>query len=71
MKYGFILPHGDVHTTPKLAERVVAAGWDAVFTPDSISIETEQYPATGGMWGSDVTMEDVRRLIEQGLPRDG
>ncbi len=48
MKYGFIIPRGDVHTIPELAERVEAAGWDAVFIPDSISIETEEYPATDG-----------------------
>ncbi len=48
MKYGFIIPRGDVHTIPELAERVEAAGWDAVFIPDSISIETEQHPATDG-----------------------
>lgn len=48
MKYGFIIPRGDVHTIPELAENVEAAGWDAVFIPDSISIETEQYPATEG-----------------------
>ncbi len=48
MKYGFIIPHGDVHTIPKLAESVEAAGWDAVFIPDCISIETEDYPATEG-----------------------
>jgi hypothetical protein len=46
MKYGFIIPRGDVHTIPELAEKVEAAGWDAVFIPDCISIETEQYPAT-------------------------
>jgi hypothetical protein len=46
MKYGFIIPRGDVHTIPELAEKVEASGWDAVFIPDCISIETEQYPAT-------------------------
>ena len=46
MKYGFIIPRGDVHTIPELAEKVEAAGWDAVFIPDCISIETDQYPAT-------------------------
>ncbi len=34
MKYGFIIPFGDVRTIPKLAESVEAAGWDAVFIPD-------------------------------------
>lgn len=48
MKYGFIIPRGDVPTIAELAERVEAAGWDAVFIPDSISIETEQYPASDG-----------------------
>ncbi len=46
MNYGFIIPHGDVQTIPELAEQVEAAGWDAVFIPDCISIEGEQYPAT-------------------------
>ena len=46
MNYGFIIPRGDVQTIPDLAEQVEAAGWDAVFIPDCISIEAEQYPAT-------------------------
>ena len=46
MKYGFIIPGGDVHTIPELAQKAEAAGWDAVFIPDCISIETDQYPAT-------------------------
>lgn len=46
MNYGFIIPRGDVQTIPELAEQVEAAGWDAVFIPDCISIEAEQYPAT-------------------------
>jgi hypothetical protein len=48
VKYGFIISQGDVHTIPELAENVEAAGWDAVFIPDCISIETEAYPATEG-----------------------
>jgi luciferase-like monooxygenase len=48
MKYGFIIPHGDVHTIPELAEQVEVAGWDAVFIPDCISIETDQYAPTTG-----------------------
>jgi len=46
MRYGFIIPGGDVHTIPELAQKAEAAGWDAVFIPDCISIETDQYPAT-------------------------
>ena len=45
MKYGFVLPDLDIMTAPELAEEAEAAGWDAVFIPDCISIETPSYPA--------------------------
>ncbi|MFN0095532.1 MAG: LLM class flavin-dependent oxidoreductase [Dehalococcoidia bacterium] len=45
MRYGFVLPTLDVTTAPKLAALAEDAGWDAVFVPDSISIETPDYPA--------------------------
>lgn len=45
MRYGFVLPGGDVWTIPEMAMEAEAAGWDGVFIPDCISIDTPQYPA--------------------------
>jgi hypothetical protein len=44
MRYGFILPRGDVWTIPEMAAEAEAAGWDGVFVPDCISIETPNVP---------------------------
>ena len=44
MRYGFILPGGDVWTIPEMAVEAEAAGWDGVFIPDCISIDTPGYP---------------------------
>ena len=40
MRYGFIIPTGDVHTVIDLAQEAEAAGWDAVFGWDGIYIES-------------------------------
>ena len=48
MHYGFILPGGDVWTIPEMAAEAEAAGWDGVFIPDSISIDTPNYPPGPG-----------------------
>ncbi|GCE31776.1 luciferase-like protein [Dictyobacter alpinus] len=45
MRYGFILPGTDIWTAPEMAVEAEAAGWDGVFIPDSISIDTAGYPA--------------------------
>lgn len=45
MRYGFILPGGDVWTIPEMAAEAEAAGWDGVFIPDCISIDTSNYPS--------------------------
>ena len=45
MRYGFVLPMTDIHIAPELTVEAERAGWDGVFIPDSISIETELYPA--------------------------
>ncbi len=39
MQYGFILPHGDVHTLAELAHEAEIAGWDGVFYWDGIYIK--------------------------------
>ncbi len=39
MRYGFIIPRGDVHTIIELAVAAEAAGWDGVFYWDGICIE--------------------------------
>lgn len=43
MRYGFVLPGGDVRTIPEMAMEAEAAGWDGVFIPDCISIDTSDY----------------------------
>ena len=48
MQYGFIIPDGNIHTAPELAREAEAAGWDGVFIPDCISIETSTIPAGPG-----------------------
>ncbi|HLG61076.1 MAG TPA: hypothetical protein VKY19_04030 [Ktedonosporobacter sp.] len=44
MRYGFVLPGGDIWTIPEMAAEAEAAGWDGVFIPDCISIDTPDYP---------------------------
>ncbi|MFL5658730.1 MAG: LLM class flavin-dependent oxidoreductase [Ktedonobacteraceae bacterium] len=39
MQYGFILPHGDIHTLAELANAAEVAGWDGVFYWDGIYIK--------------------------------
>lgn len=46
MQYGFVIPNNDVHTAPELAAAAEAAGWDGVFIPDCIMIDTPAYPPT-------------------------
>src|SRR5215467_8807782 len=48
MQYGFVLSDGDIWTMPEMAEEAEAAGWDGVFIPDCISIDTPNYPP--GPW---------------------
>ena len=49
MRYGFILPGGDVWTIPEMAAEAEVAGWDGVFIPDSISIDTPIIRLVPGM----------------------
>ena len=48
MQYGFVIPGGNVDSIPQLTAEAEAAGWDGVFIPDCISIETPDNPA--GEW---------------------
>ncbi len=43
MQYGFVIPNNDVYTAPELAAEAEAAGWDGVFIPDCIAIDTPDY----------------------------
>ena len=45
MQYGFIFPGGDPRTLAELSHEAEAAGWDGVFVPDCIAIDTPEYPA--------------------------
>ncbi len=45
MRYGFILPTSEPHTCSVLAALAEQAGWDGVFIPDCIAIETPTVPA--------------------------
>ncbi len=42
MRYGFIIPNGDVHTVAALAAEAESAGWDGVFYWDGIYIGPEK-----------------------------
>lgn len=46
MRYGFIIPGGDVRAIAELTCEAETAGWDGVFIPDCISIETKNFPAS-------------------------
>jgi hypothetical protein len=48
MRYGFVIPSGDIHSIPELAREAESAGWDGVFIPDCISIETVDHPPEAG-----------------------
>jgi hypothetical protein len=48
MRYGFILTGGDIWTIPDMAAEAEAAGWDGVFIPDCISIDTPSVPPGPG-----------------------
>jgi len=48
MKYGFVIPGGDIHTIVELAHDAESAGWDGVFIPDCICIEGLPDPASLG-----------------------
>ncbi len=45
MRYGFIFPGGDPRTLAELSHEAEAAGWDGVFIPDCIAIDTPDHPA--------------------------
>jgi len=44
VRYAFVLPGGDPLTCAALAAEAEAAGWDGIFVPDCISIETADVP---------------------------
>jgi len=48
MHFGFIIPNGDVRTIPELAYEAEAAGWDGVFIPDCIYIDSVSDPMMPG-----------------------
>jgi alkanesulfonate monooxygenase SsuD/methylene tetrahydromethanopterin reductase-like flavin-dependent oxidoreductase (luciferase family) len=45
MQFGFIIPGGDIPAVLELAVAAEEAGWDGVFIPDCISIQTATIPA--------------------------
>jgi len=48
MHYGFVIPLWDMLIIPELAQEAEQGGWDAVFLPDCISINTESAPISPG-----------------------
>jgi hypothetical protein len=46
LRYGFIIPSGEANEIVTMAREAEDVGWDGVFIPDCISIETPEYPAT-------------------------
>ena len=48
LRYGFIIPSGEANEIVTMAREAEDVGWDGVFIPDCISIETPEYPALHG-----------------------
>ena len=48
MQYGFVIPGGDARVAVALAVEAEAAGWDGVFIPDCIYIDSELDPHMPG-----------------------
>jgi hypothetical protein len=48
MQYGFVIPGGDARLVVDLAVEAEAAGWDGVFIPDCIYIDSELDPQMPG-----------------------
>lgn len=46
MQYGFVIPGGDFRAFGDLAAEAEAAGWDGIFVPDALSIESKGFPAS-------------------------
>lgn len=60
MKYGFIIPGGDIHTVAAMAADAEAAGWDAAFYWDGIHIKD-----AGPMYDPWVTMAAMALRTER------
>ena len=45
MQYGFVLPSGEIRDFGEYAVAAEASGWDALFIPDALAIETKSVPA--------------------------
>jgi hypothetical protein len=48
MRYGFVIPGGDVHEVIALAREAESAGWDGIFIPDCIAIDSALDPDAPG-----------------------
>lgn len=48
MRFGFVIPQGDIYSIPEMAAEAEAAGWDGVFIPDCICIDTPEMPPGPG-----------------------
>ena len=70
MRYGFVIPGGDARAVAELAREAETAGWDGVFVPDCISIETEHIPASPGFDPWIVLAAMALRNDRVVLPRD-
>ena len=46
LRYGFVIPSGDASEIVLMAREAEDAGWDGIFIPDCISIETPEFAAT-------------------------
>jgi Luciferase-like monooxygenase len=64
MRYGFIIPNGDVRAIAQLAHEAEAAGWDGVFIPDCIYIDSVTDPIMP-MFDPWVTLAAMAMLTER------
>jgi Luciferase-like monooxygenase len=46
LRYGFVIPGGEANEIVAMAREAEEAGWDGVFIPDCIAIETAEHPAS-------------------------
>ncbi|HEY7356508.1 MAG TPA: LLM class flavin-dependent oxidoreductase [Ktedonobacterales bacterium] len=68
MQYGFVIPGGDVRIVVELAVEAEAAGWDGVFIPDCIYIDSEMDPHMPGYdpWAALAAMAAQTRRVKLG-----
>jgi alkanesulfonate monooxygenase SsuD/methylene tetrahydromethanopterin reductase-like flavin-dependent oxidoreductase (luciferase family) len=68
VRYGFVIPYARIEQFAGLAREAEAAGWDGVFIPDCIYIDSVEDPETAGMdpWITLTAMAQATERIKLG-----